>query len=105
MKTNIQICFGRELAGGGPAPSLLSLEHPKEDVMRMHAEGTFCSHQYRPACYFWEALAWTNATSSETKYSRHNNAHLKFTPAWQYPSLLENDVANAPSPQLIEANV
>lgn len=34
MKTNIQMCFGREVAGGGPAPSLLSLEHPKEDVMR-----------------------------------------------------------------------
>jgi hypothetical protein len=85
MKSNIQMCFGRELAGGGPAPLLLSLEHPKEDVMRMsflqfhiteismtvlNADGTFGSHQYRPACYFWEAFAWTNATSSETKYSR-----------------------------------
>jgi len=29
MKTNIQMCFGKELAGGEPAPSLLSLEHPK----------------------------------------------------------------------------
>jgi hypothetical protein len=34
MKSEIQMCFERELPGG-PAPSLLSLEHSKEDVMRM----------------------------------------------------------------------